>query len=173
MALEAMRNLWLNIRTVCEDPSNAPAREATMLGAFQAGIAFSNASVALVHGMSRPIGAHFHVPHGLSNAMLLPLVTGFSAPAALSRYATCARVMGIAGEEEGDQAAVARLEAALTQLNADLDVPGPRAYGIAEEVWFKLIPTMAEQAIESGSPANNPRLASREEIEDLYRRAYA
>lgn len=173
MALEAMRNLWPNIRAVCEDASNAAAREAMMLGAFQAGVAFSNASVALVHGMSRPIGAHFHVPHGLSNAMLLPLVTGFSAPAALSRYARCARVMGIVGEDEGDQSAVARLEAALTQLNADLEVPTPRSYGIAEEAWFQLIPTMAQQALESGSPANNPRKASQEEIEDLYRRAYA
>ena len=53
-----------------------------MLAANQAGIAFSNASVALVHGMSRPIGAHFHVPHGLSNAMLLPAVTAFSLPKA-------------------------------------------------------------------------------------------
>src|SRR3546814_8268542 len=55
--------------------------------ATQAGIAFSNASVALVHGMSRPIGAHFHVPHGLSNAMLLPTVTRWSLDAALDRYA--------------------------------------------------------------------------------------
>ena len=53
-----------------------------MLGATQAGLAFSNSSVALVHGMSRPIGAHFHVPHGLSNAMLLPAVTRFSVPGA-------------------------------------------------------------------------------------------
>ena len=54
------------------------AREAMMIGATQAGLAFSNSSVALVHGMSRPIGAHFHVPHGLSNAMLLPAITRFS-----------------------------------------------------------------------------------------------
>lgn len=173
MALEALRNLWPNIRSACDDPSNASAREGMMLGAFQAGVAFSNASVALVHGMSRPIGAHFHVPHGLSNAMLLPLVTGFSAQAALPRYAACARVMRVASEGEGDQSAVARLEAALTELNADLEVPGPRAYGITEQAWFKLIPMMAEQAIASGSPANNPRIPSREEIEDLYARAYS
>jgi alcohol dehydrogenase class IV len=72
-----------------------------MVGSMQAGIAFSNASVALVHGMSRPIGAHFHVAHGLSNAMLLPAVTAWSAPAAITRYADCARAMGLASEGEG------------------------------------------------------------------------
>ena len=69
-----------NIRTAYAEPRNAAAREAMMLGATEAGLAFSNSSVALVHGMSRPIGAHFHVPHGLSNAMLLPAVTRFSVP---------------------------------------------------------------------------------------------
>ncbi len=71
-----------------------------MLGATYAGIAFSNSSVALVHGMSRPIGAHFHVPHGMSNAMLLPLVTAFSSRHALDRYARCAVAMVIAGEQD-------------------------------------------------------------------------
>lgn len=173
MALQAMAAIWPNLRRVCEAPDDRAAREAMMLGAFQAGAAFSNASVALVHGMSRPIGAHFHVPHGLSNAMLLPLITAFSAPAALGRYATCARAMGLADEREGDQGAVARLEQELAQLNADLDVPSPRAYGIDEAVWTSLTPLMARQALESGSPGNNPRLASAEEIEDLYRRAWA
>src|SRR3546814_13339654 len=79
-----------------------------MLGATQAGVACSNSSGALVHGMSRPVGAHFHGPHGLSNAMLLPTVTAWSAPAALHRYADCARAMGVADEAEGDQSAVAR-----------------------------------------------------------------
>ena len=101
-----------------------------MLGATTAGMAFSNASVALVHGMSRPIGAFFHVPHGLSNAMLLPEITAFSAPAALERYADCARAMGIAEEGEGSQAAVARLLDELRRLNEDLQVPTPRAWGI-------------------------------------------
>ena len=64
LALSAMKLIYQNIRTACNEPNNASAREAMMLGATQAGMAFSNASVALVHGMSRPLGAHFHVPHG-------------------------------------------------------------------------------------------------------------
>lgn len=146
MALLAMRALAPNLRRVCADPMDAAAREAMMLGATQAGIAFSNSSVALVHGMSRPIGAHFHVPHGLSNAMLLPAVTAWSAPAALHRYGDCARAMGIADATEGDQSAVARLLDELAALNRDLDVPGPAAWGIDAARWEALVPTMCAQA---------------------------
>jgi alcohol dehydrogenase class IV len=172
LARNAMGLIAKNIRTACSDPANRAAREAMMLGATTAGMAFSNASVALVHGMSRPIGAFFHVPHGLSNAMLLPEITAFSAPAALDRYADCARAMGVAEEGEGSQAAVARLLDALRLLNDDLKVPSPKAYGIAKDRYDELLPTMASQAIASGSPANNPRVPSSEEIVELYRRVY-
>jgi alcohol dehydrogenase class IV len=172
MAVSAMGLIAPNIRTACADPGNRTAREAMMVGAHHAGLAFSNASVALVHAMSRPIGAFFHVPHGLSNAMLLPAVTAFSAPAALGRYADCARAMGVARADEGDQAAVARLLEELAALNADLSVPTPRAHGIAEDTWRGLIPTMARQAIASGSPANNPRDADEVQIAALYEQAF-
>ena len=141
-------------------------------GALQGGIAFSNASVALVHGMSRPIGAHFHVSHGLSNAMLMPVVTQWSAPAALPRYATCARAMGIADDAESDQSAVGRLVEALHRINADLSVPSPAAYGIDKARWDDLVPVMAAQALASGSPANNPRVPDAEEIAALYAQAW-
>jgi alcohol dehydrogenase class IV len=172
LAKNAMGLIAKNIRTACSDPQNPAAREAMMLGATTAGMAFSNASVALVHGMSRPIGAFFHVPHGLSNAMLLPEITAFSAPAALDRYADCARAMGVAEEGEGSQAAVARLLDALRSLNDDLKVPSPKDYGIAKDRYDELLPTMASQAIASGSPANNPRVPSSEEIIALYQRVY-
>ena len=172
MALSAMRLIWPNLLRACADPHDRGAREALMLGALQAGIAFSNSSVALVHGMSRPIGAHFHVSHGLSNAMLMPVVTQWSAPAALPRYAACARAMGLADEVEADQSAVARLVEALHQINADLKVPSPCEYGIDPQRWAELIPLMAEQALASGSPGNNPRLATAAEIEALYRQAW-
>jgi alcohol dehydrogenase class IV len=172
LAKNAMGLIAKNIRTACADPANRFAREAMMLGATTAGMAFSNASVALVHGMSRPIGAFFRVPHGLSNAMLLPEITAFSAPAALDRYADCARAMGVAEEGEGSQAAVARLLDALRSLNDDLKVPSPKAYGIAKDSYDALLPTMASQALASGSPANNPRVPSSEEIIELYRRVY-
>jgi alcohol dehydrogenase class IV len=172
MAMSAMRLIWPNLRCVCAEPANRKAREAMMVGSLHAGIAFSNASVALVHGMSRPIGAHFHVAHGLSNAMLLPVVTAWSAPAALVRYADCARAMGVAEPSEGDQAAVSRLIEALQEVNRDLSVPTPKSYGIDEARWTELLPLMAEQALASGSPGNNPRVPDAETIQALYRQAW-
>ncbi len=172
LARNAMGLIARHIRTACTEPQNRPAREAMMLGATTAGMAFSNASVALVHGMSRPIGAFFHVPHGLSNAMLLPAITTFSAPAALERYADCARAMGVAEEGEGSQSAVARLIDELRRLNDDLKVPTPRAYGIDRSRYDELLPVMASQALASGSPANNPRVPTTDEIIELYRRVY-
>ena len=172
MALSAMQLIGANLRTVCAEPENRPARSAMMLAATQAGMAFSNASVALVHGMSRPIGAFFHVPHGMSNAMLLPEVTAFSAPAALGRYAECARAIGWAEAAEGDQAAVARLVEELRALNQDLEVPTPAGFGIDRERYFAVAATMAEQALASGSPGNNPRVPTAEEIVGLYGRVY-
>src|SRR5438874_8903693 len=172
LARNAMGLIARHIRAACAEPDNRAAREAMMLGATTAGMAFSNASVALVHGMSRPIGAFFHVPHGLSNAMLLPEITAFSAPAALERYADCARAMGIAEEGEGSQAAVARLLDELRRLNADLQVPTPSAWGIDAGRYEELLPVMASQALASGSPANNPRIPTSDEIIDLYRRVY-
>lgn len=167
-AIAAMKLLAPNLRTAYHDGENTKAREAMMLGATLAGIAFSNASVALVHGMSRPIGAFFHVPHGLSNAMLLPSVTEFSIPAAEARYADCARAMGIATSSDNAQQANQKLLDELTALNTELAVPTPEQFGITRQAFFKVRQIMAEQALASGSPNNNPRVPSIEEMVDIY-----
>jgi len=167
-ALEAMRLLAPNLRAAFHQPDDRAAREAMMLGATLAGIAFSNASVALVHGMSRPIGAFFHVPHGLSNAMLLPAITAFSIPAAPERYADCARAMGVATQTDSVEVANDKLLAELRAINQELKVPSPEQFGIARERFFELRATMARQALASGSPGNNPRVPTEAEIIDLY-----
>jgi alcohol dehydrogenase class IV len=169
LALAAMKTTWRVLPVCVHEPGNREAREAMMLAATQAGMAFSNASVALVHGMSRPLGAHFHIAHGLSNAMLLPAVTEFSVGAAMERYAQCARCMGIAKAEETTEKAVDLLIRALYRRNAELEVPTPKQFGIQEEQYFAKIPLMAEQALASGSPQSNPRVPTAEEIETIYR----
>jgi alcohol dehydrogenase class IV len=117
--------------------------------------------------MSRPIGAHFHVAHGLSNAMLLPTVTAFSVGAAPARYATCARVMGMAADQDTDAVASMKLIDGLRQLNTDLAVPSPTELGhLADDATLEL---MARQALASGSPDNNPRVPAAEEIVSLYK----
>ena len=165
-ALSAMPLIADNVRTAYADPENGPAREALMLAASQAGMAFSNASVALVHGMSRPIGAHFHVAHGLSNAMLLPAVTAFSVDSAPERYAQVARVMKWATDSDSDESACVKLVEGLKQLNDDLEVPSPTKLGHVEDE--KMFTLMASQALASGSPQNNPKVPTIGEIVELY-----
>jgi alcohol dehydrogenase class IV len=169
MALAAMERIGANLPIAYGDPQNRAAREAMMLGATLAGLAFSNSSVALVHGMSRPIGAHFHVPHGLSNAMLLPAVTRFSIGGSPSRYAEAARRIGFARPAEDDPVAAAKLVDGLIALNRELGVPSPAGYGIDRAAWDGKLDLMADQALGSGSPMNNPRLPEKAEIVALYR----
>jgi alcohol dehydrogenase class IV len=171
-ALSAMRTIWANLPSVCFEPGNRAAREAMMLAATQAGIAFSNSSVALVHGMSRPIGAKFHVPHGMSNAMLLPTVTAFSISGALDRYAECSRAMEIVPADASDEGAAAELVENLRELNRILKVPTPAEFGIERRTWEANIDSMVREAIASGSPANNPRVPSADEIEELYHKVW-
>ena len=143
-----------------------------MLASTQSGIAFSNSSVCLVHGMSRPIGAHFHVPHGLSNAMLLPIVAEFSISSAPERYAIVAKEMGEDVRGLSAMESARKLVEALKKLNKDLEVPSPKAYGIDKSKYDQVVRAMAKAAIESGSPANNPRVPTEEEIVELYQKAY-
>jgi alcohol dehydrogenase class IV len=172
LSLSAMALIGANIRVAYAEPRNAAAREAMMLGATEAGLAFSNSSVALVHGMSRPIGAHFHVPHGLSNAMLLPAVSRFGLHHGLPRYAAAARVIGFAEAADDDATAGAKLIEGLVALNRDLGVPTPAGFGIRAEAWAAQMDLMADQALASGSPGNNPRVPGKAEIVALYQEVW-
>ena len=167
-AIAAIKLIGPNLRKAYHNGADQVAREAMMLGSTLAGIAFSSASVALVHGMSRPIGAFFHVPHGLSNAMLLPSVTAFSIPAAPERYADCARAMGVATEQDSNAVANDKLLIELKALNDELAVPTPEKFGIKRDDFFAVCQTMAEQALASGSPGNNPIEPSISEMVEIY-----
>ncbi|MGF1750482.1 iron-containing alcohol dehydrogenase [Vibrio cionasavignyae] len=171
-ALLAMKLIAPNLREAVNNPDNKDAKEQMMLGATLAGVAFSNASVALVHGMSRPIGAHFHVPHGMSNAMLLPTVTEYSIPAAKTRYAECARAMGVADALSNEDDAVKALLKELKQINQDLSVPSMRDFGIDKQEFWSNLDIMSEQALASGSPNNNPRIPDKEAVIELYKAAW-
>jgi alcohol dehydrogenase class IV len=171
--LSAIELLSGNLRQAWANGNNVEAREKTMLGALQAGIAFSNSSVALVHGMSRPIGAYFHVPHGASNAALLGVVSEFSLMGNPARYADIAQVMGedITGLNDLEAAQLAA--ESIKTLIQDIKIPTLRELGVDKERLDQLAPKMAEDAIASGSPGNNPRQATKEEIIELYKFAYS
>ncbi|MCH4245471.1 iron-containing alcohol dehydrogenase [Acinetobacter gerneri] len=171
-ALSAMKLIGPNLKTVYFNPENEQAREAMMLGSTLAGVAFSNASVALVHGMSRPIGAFFHVPHGLSNAMLLPMITEFSIPAAPEKYADCAKAIGVAEIQDSVEIANQKLVSALKDINQALQVPTLAEFGADKKLFDEVVQTMAEQALASGSPGNNPRVPTIDEMVAMYQRLW-
>lgn len=173
IALACVDNVAQHLETAWREPANRAAREGMMLAATQGGMAFSNSSVGLVHGMSRPLGALFHVPHGLSNAMLLPTVTRFSLPGALARYASVARTMRWAQTGDSDAVAAEALVNGLEALNQRLRIPRLRGDPrISEEKFFRVLEKMAADALASGSPQNNPVVPTAAQIVELYRAAW-
>ena len=171
-ALSAIKLLAQNLLKAWSNGSDLEAREKTMLGSYQAGLAFGNASVALVHGMSRPIGAYFHVPHGVSNAALLAQVMEFSLMGNPKRYAEIAAAM------DENIAGLTDMEAAQTGANAvkkmisQLEIPRLRDLGIERKKFEEVMPQMIENAMASGSPDNNPRIATKEEMAEIYNQAF-
>jgi alcohol dehydrogenase len=173
VALSCIRLAAIHLVKAWEEPGNLAAREGMMLSATQGGMAFANSSVCLVHGMSRPLGLLFHIPHGLSNAMLLPAVTRFSLAGAEACYATVARTMGLCAANASDASAAASLVEGLEKLNARLEVPRIRDFkGATLEVFEAALEKMASDALASGSPANNPVVPTASEIVQLYREAW-
>jgi alcohol dehydrogenase class IV len=173
LALQCIRLVTEHLETAWREPHNSAAREGMMLAATLGGMAFANSSVALVHGMSRPIGAVFHVPHGLSNAVLLPAVTRFSLAGALKRYADVARVMRLATDADTDALAGKNFVAGLAALNTRLDVPPLGACPGVERERFEVVKDkMAADAMASGSPQNNPVVPTPQQIVELYDEAF-
>ncbi|MET1081953.1 MAG: iron-containing alcohol dehydrogenase [Burkholderiales bacterium] len=154
LAREALALLGANIHEVCRNGSNRVARENMLLGAMLAGMAFANSPVAAVHALAYPIGARFHVPHGLSNSLVLPAVLRFNAEAAPELYAQLADILvpGVGGTTSEKTTALVRYLAALP---AELGLPTRLAdVGIVEAD----LPSLAEDAmLQTRLLVNNPR----------------
>ena len=172
LALSALKLIGANLDKAAGEPQDRGAREAMMLGSTHAGLAVSNTSTALIHGLSRPIGAFFHVPHGTSNAMVLPLVTRFSLRSAERHYGAAARALGVASLDANDAAAGVELVEAFVAMNARLNVPTLQTFGIDRARYVELIPEMVRQGLASGTPNNNPRVPDEREMARLYELAY-
>jgi alcohol dehydrogenase class IV len=172
LALQAIRIIGANLRQAWSNGDNLEARTNMIIGSLHAGMACSNASVGLVHGMARPIGAYFHVPHGVSNALLLPIVIEFSIPGNPGRYADISDAMGEVTEGLSLLDAAYMAAEAVERLNEDVKMPTLLGLGVEKEKFNKVVEKMAEDAIASGSPGNNPRKATKQEIVELYKKAY-
>ncbi|MDD6600319.1 MAG: iron-containing alcohol dehydrogenase [Galactobacillus timonensis] len=171
-AVSAVKRIFANLPIAYHDGSNQEARIQMSVAALEAGIAFNNSSVTLIHGMSRPIGALFHVAHGLSNAMLINVCLTFALPGAYDRFGDLGRAIGVADASDTDQVAAEKFLDALKKLVAEMEIPTPEAYGIDRETFMNAIPKMAHDAMESGSPQNTIRDITVEQVSDLYRQLW-
>lgn len=169
MALESMRLVGTYLARGYDEPTDLEAREGLMLAATLGGLAFTNASIALVHAMSRPLGGTFYVPHGMSNAMLLFAVTRYSIEGARERYADCARAIGFAAPDDSDDASVEKLLAGISRYGEMFEVPTLSDLKIGAQDYLGEIERMADEAIVSGSPKNNPRIPTKQDIVEIYR----
>lgn len=175
-AVSAVRKIFRYLPRAFKDGSDVKARDRMAVAALEAGIAFNNSSVTIVHGMSRPIGALFHVPHGMSNAMLLKECFGFVMEGAddelYERFAYLGRTVHAADKRDSDQEASRKFLEAVVDLCRMLEIPTLEEYGINKEEFFSQIDKMAEDAMASGSPSNTRKQLDAEDLKEIYRKLW-
>ena len=167
-AVSAVKRIFKNLPTAFHEGSNVSAREEMSLAALEAGVAFNNASVTIVHGMSRPIGALFHVPHGISNAMLLKECMAFALDGAYDRFAALAEAIGVAEPGAGEKENALRFLGAVDGICRELKIPSLEEYGIDRDKFCSVMDKMATDALISGSPANTIKEVTKEDILTIY-----
>lgn len=174
-ARDAMNRIVDSLAAAWSNGDNIEARTEMMIGQFQAGKAFGNSSVALIHGMARPLGAQLHVPHGLANGLILPYVVEFNQIATPEKYAEVSRILGVADDDEPDRVAARKASDGIEQLCEDISLTGYLDdFGEvpSREEYLEIVPQMTQDAFDSGSPDNNPRTPTGDELEDLFVQVY-
>lgn len=170
LAVSAVKRIMKYLPMAYLNGYDTKAREEMAIAALEAGICINNSSVTIVHGMSRPIGALFHVPHGLSNAMLLKECIGFALDGAYDRFAHLGREIGAATAEDNDITAAGKFLDAIEALCKICEVPTMKAYGIDQKRYAGFIEKMADDAIASGSPGNTRKNVTREDCIMIYKK---
>lgn len=171
-AVSAVKRIFKYLPIAFHDGSNEEARVEMSVAALEAGISFTNASVTIIHGMSRPIGALFHIAHGLSNAMLMKECLTFALEGAYDRFGDLGRAIGVASDADSDKAASEKFLAAAIALTEELETPTLAQYGIDRDAFFKVIDKMAHDAMESGSPQNTRKTVTEEDVKAVYRKLW-
>lgn len=172
LALSAIKRIFRYLPLAYRDPGNDVARKQMSIAALEAGISFNNSSVTLVHGMSRPIGALFHVPHGISNAMLLGVCLEYAKDGATSRFADMARAIGAAKETSSEEEAAENFMLEIRKICDICQIPTLEGYGIPRDEFMAQIDKMAKDAMASGSPSNTRRDLDEEVLKELYRKLF-
>lgn len=168
-ALSAVKRIFKYLPRVYLDGKDKEARTEMSLAALEAGIAFNNSSVTIIHGMSRPIGAMFNVPHGISNAMLMKECLQFALDGAYHCFAELARAIGAASEEDSEQKAAELFIVEIEKLCKICEIPTLKQYGINLKQFESAIEKMSKDAFDSGSPSNTVKNVQVSDMERIYR----
>lgn len=169
LAFRAMELLYGNIRTAYANGRNLEARSKMMEGSLLAGMAFANAGVTAVHAFAYPIGAEFHIPHGVANTLMLSPVLSFNLLGNVSKFASIANIFGFSTEGLDDLSSAEIALEAVERLVDDLKLPKHLSdFGVVEND----IQALAESVMKvTRILANNPRVISVEDAMEIYRAA--
>ncbi len=167
-ALKAIELIATSLRAAVANGKDMAARDAMTYAEFLAGMAFNNASLGYVHAMAHQLGGFYDLPHGVCNAILLPHVERFNLIAKVDRFVAIAKTMGEPVDGLSPRAAAERALEAIKQLSADVGIPA----GLAElGVKEKDFPLMAENAMKDACSFTNPRMATLQDIVQIYKNA--
>lgn len=172
LAVSAVKRIMKYLPIAYKEPDNSLAREQMSIAALEAGICINNSSVTIVHGMSRPIGALFHVPHGMSNAMLLKECLSFAVSGAYEKFANLGRETGAASGSDSDETAAEKFIDSLQNICDVCEIPTLEQYGIDRDEYYSKISKMATDAVASGSPANTVKEVTVDDCIEIYKKLY-
>lgn len=172
LAVSAVKRIMKYLPIAYKEPDNSLAREQMSIAALEAGICINNSSVTIVHGMSRPIGALFHVPHGMSNAMLLKECLSFAVSGAYEKFANLGRETGVASDSDSDETATEKFIDSLQNICDVCEIPTLEQYGIDRDEYYSKISKMATDAVASGSPANTVKEVTVDDCIEIYKKLY-
>lgn len=172
LAVSAVKRIMKYLPIAYREPDNSLAREQMSIAALEAGICINNSSVTIVHGMSRPIGALFHVPHGMSNAMLLKECLSFAVSGAYEKFANLGRETGVASDSDSDETAAEKFIDSLQNICDVCEIPTLEQYGIDRDEYYSKISKMATDAVASGSPANTVKEVTVNDCIEIYKKLY-
>ena len=172
LAVSAVKRIMKYLPIAYREPDNSLAREQMSIAALEAGICINNSSVTIVHGMSRPIGALFHVPHGMSNAMLLKECLSFAVSGAYEKFANLGRETGVASDSDSDETAAEKFINSLQSICDVCEIPTLEQYGIDRDEYYSKISKMATDAVASGSPANTVKEVTVDDCIEIYKKLY-
>lgn len=172
LAVSAVKRIMKYLPIAYREPDNSLAREQMSIAALEAGICINNSSVTIVHGMSRPIGALFHVPHGMSNAMLLKECLSFAVSGAYEKFANLGRETGVASDSDSDETAAEKFIDSLQNICDVCEIPTLEQYGIDRDEYYSKISKMATDAVASGSPSNTVKEVTVDDCIEIYKKLY-